>query len=210
MATFRNSIRSGSCRLAAWALSVSVVVAAAAPALAQGIDAQKAAKLKAAYLLNFVKYAQWPEECFDSPTSPIVITLAGQCDVTDVLAEVVSATEPVGGRAVTLRRAAVPGDGASEEQWASVYESMKPAHLLYICGLPAPRVQAILRGVADGDVLTVSDIPMFAASGGMLGFVLRGNRIIFEANLDAIQRSRIAVSAKVLQLAQIVGPRSSP
>ena len=46
--------------------------------------------------------------------------------------------------------------------------------------------------------------PRFAATGGMLGFVLRGDRIVFEANPKAIQTGEVVVSAKVLQLAQIV------
>jgi hypothetical protein len=189
------------------AAAVAMMLVATGIARAQDIDADKAAKLKAAYLVNFIKYAEWPQDAFADPASPIVLVLVGQCDVTSVLEGVVSGSEPVGGRVVTLRRAAVPPPDADEQQWLPVYENLKQAHLLYICGLPPPRVQAILQAVADTDVLTVSDVPMFAAGGGMLGFVIRGNRIVFEANLEAIQRSRVQVSAKVLQLAQIVGSR---
>lgn len=182
-----------------------MLMLAAVDSGAQTIDADKAAKLKAAYLLNFVKYAEWPDDAFASPDSPIILTLAGQCDVTNVLASVVSQSEPVGGRTVKLQAAALPGSGASEEQWQSVYESMRNTHLLYVCGLTGDRAHAILEGIGADDVLTVGDIPMFASNGGMIGFVLRGNRIVFEANLEAIHQSRVEVSAKVLQLAQIVG-----
>ena len=186
------------------AAAVCLLLAGGTIASAQGIDAAKAAKLKAAYLLNFVKYTQWPENAFPDASSAIILTLVGQCDVTDLLEDVVSASDPVGGRVVTLRRSALPDPAGGDGQWHAVYESLKTAHLVYVCGLPIDRVRQILDSLAGTDVLTVSDVPAFAANGGMLGFVLRGDRIVFEANVEAIQRSHVSVSAKVLQLAQIV------
>ena len=47
---------------------LAAVLAAAtcgAPAGAQALDDEKAAKVKAAYLLNFVKFSEWPPESFN-------------------------------------------------------------------------------------------------------------------------------------------------
>ncbi len=52
-------------------------------------------------------------------------------------------------------------------------------------------------------MLTVSDVPGFAQSGGMLGLVRRSGSIVFEANPVAIRNSRLMLSAKVLKLARI-------
>jgi hypothetical protein len=54
-------------------------------------------------------------------------------------------------------------------------------------------------------VLTVSDVPGFAAGGGMLGLVRSGRTLAIEANPDAIRASGISVSAKVLKLARLWG-----
>ena len=52
-------------------------------------------------------------------------------------------------------------------------------------------------------VLTVSDVPGFAAQGGMLGLVRSGRHMAFEANPDAIRNGGVSLSAKVLKLARI-------
>ena len=53
-------------------------------------------------------------------------------------------------------------------------------------------------------MLTVSDIPGFAAQGGMLELVIDANRVVFEANADAIDRGGLRMSSKAMKLARAV------
>jgi hypothetical protein len=52
--------------------------------------------------------------------------------------------------------------------------------------------------------LTVSDIPQFAARGGMTQFVADGNRIRFIVNLAAAQRAGLGLSSELLKVAKEV------
>ena len=36
------------------------------------------AKIRAAYLLNFIRFTAWPEETFESDSSPITVTVIGE------------------------------------------------------------------------------------------------------------------------------------
>lgn len=176
-------------------------------AAAQTFDAAKAAKVKAAYLLNFIKYTQWPQDAFATPESPIVISVVGRCDVADELGETVAQSEEIAGRRIKVDVPPLPPPPIVPQEPAatSFYETLKSSHLVYLCGVDPEAGEEILRGLGTNAQLTVGDAPTFAARGGMLGFVLRDNRILFEANLEAIRSSRIELSAKVLQLARIVG-----
>jgi hypothetical protein len=198
----RNARR---CAAVAAALLWAGGVVGVPPAHAQeSVDLAKAAKVKAAYLLNFIRYTKWPDGAFETLDSPIVLTMVGACDAADVLGEVVRRAPPVDGHRVVLSRATLPSGRADAPQADSFVETARRSHLLYVCSADAGRLGPILERLKDAHVLTVGDVPGFARNGGMLGFVLREDRIVFEANLKALQDTPLSVSAKVLKLAQIV------
>jgi hypothetical protein len=64
---------------------------------------------------------------------------------------------------------------------------------------------AVLRGAP---VLTISDIDSFATLGGIAQFFVEGGKIRFGINLDAVRRSRLQLSSKLLALAELLGDRS--
>jgi hypothetical protein len=179
-----------------------VVVAATASLAAPEVDRTKAATVKAAYLLNFLRYAQWPESAFEYPTAPIVVTQVGDCEVGDVLPDVIGRSEPIAGHPLVLQRVAAH-DAAPDRD--AFLKSIERTHLLFVCPCPDEGVQAIVAHLKGSNVLTVGDTPDFADSGGMIGFVLQRDRIVFEANKQAIHESPVTISAKVLKLANIVG-----
>jgi hypothetical protein len=171
-------------------------------AFGEAIDVEKAATIKAAYLLNFVRYTQWPDDAFEAPDSPIVLTAVGDCEISRVLAEVVRRSEPINGRRVALQHAPYPENDADRQEF---WRSLDQSHLVFVCSVGPEPVDSIVERCGASKKLTVGDTPGFAADGGMLGFVFREGRIVFQANPKAIQKSQVTVSAKVLKLAQIVG-----
>jgi hypothetical protein len=50
-------------------------------------------------------------------------------------------------------------------------------------------------------VLTVSDLPQFSRRGGMIQFILDGNRVRFEVNLTPAERAGLTLSSELLKLA---------
>ncbi len=62
----------------------------------------------------------------------------------------------------------------------------------------------VLAALDKTSVLTVSDMPQFARRGGMVQFLLDGNRVRFEVNLVATQRAGLNLSSDLLKLATAV------
>jgi hypothetical protein len=182
--------------------AAAIVAVMAQRSDAMEVDRTKAATVKAAYLLNFVRYAQWPEDSFESPDSPIVITQVGDCEVGNVLPDVIGRADLINGHPLTLNRVVAP-DAAPDR--AAFLRSIEGSHMLFVCPCPDEGVQAIIEHLKGSTVLTVGDTPDFADHGGMIGFVLQRDRIVFEANKAAINGSGVTISAKVLKLANIVG-----
>jgi hypothetical protein len=58
--------------------------------------------------------------------------------------------------------------------------------------------------VGNATVLTVSDIPQFCQRGGMIQFVLQGDRVRFEVNLAAAQHAGLSLSSELLKVATTV------
>jgi hypothetical protein len=51
----------------------------------------------------------------------------------------------------------------------------------------------------------------FAQGGGMIGFLLEDNKVRFEINLEAAERAKLKISARLLALAKTVigGPKGT-
>lgn len=64
---------------------------------------------------------------------------------------------------------------------------------------------ALVWGATErAGALTVGDIQGFARRGGVIGFFLEGNRVRFEVNVDAAERSRLRLNSKLLRLARVI------
>jgi hypothetical protein len=194
---------------------VLLALAGAFPVAAQErADPAGELQVEAAFLVNFVRYSDWPRQRFASPASPYVVTVVGPESVAATVAAVASAAGDIQGRRIEVRRvdasrvdaarADVPRGGGTARQ-ADAAARLRGSHMVFIhhsAGVAPDQVLRLLSGVP---VLTVSDVPGFALDGGMLGLVRNGRRLVFEANPPAIQAAGIVVSAKVLKLARIAG-----
>ena len=183
--------------------------AVSARAQSEDSEAEQLAKLKAAFVLNFARYAHWPEASFADGDSPIQIGIAGDDSVLGYLVTLVE-EEVVNGRSIEVRRldgeSLRPVSGAAPIPALTLYRP----HLIFIGqGSRLEALEESLEGLAAEDVLTVGDLEGFAERGGMIGLVLRGRRLGIDANLDRIAASRVSISSQVLRLARIVNPRSS-
>jgi hypothetical protein len=161
-------------------------------------------QVEAAFLVNFVRYSDWPPQRFDGPASPYVVTVLGSQEATAALGAVAAAAGDIQGRRIVVRRLDFPRDAGMAQRGAATAR-LRDSHLVFIHHSANAAPRDVLRLLAGAPVLTVSDVPGFAANGGMLGLVRSGRRLAFEANPAAIQAANLAVSAKVLKLARIRG-----
>ena len=177
------------------------VAGLAGPAAAQESSSTFEAQVEAAFLINFLRYTDWPPDRF-APDEPYVITVLGDEATAAQLARLTRVVPPVRGRRIQVQRLEFP-EGADATVRASLSERLRRSHLVFVHDTREP-VASILGDLSGQPVLTVSDRPNFVAEGGMLGLRRDGGRIAFEANPGAIRNARLVVSAKVLKLARIV------
>ena len=154
-------------------------------------DGAREAALKAAFLYNFAKFTDWGAGRFRSPSDPIVFCIGVDSPMRDAVAELqgkLVETHPL--RVVTVAGAA----------------NLTACHVLFVdASLPAGMRR---QAVAAAGLLTVSDLPNFAQSGGDIGFYYEHDRLRFEINVASAQRAGITFSSRLLQLATVVGRQS--
>ena len=146
--------------------------------------------VKAAFLLNFPKYVEWPAEAFARSNSPIVIAVLGETKVTAEIQKVI-AGRSVHGREIVLKRVA-----SGEEPGV--------CHILFISAAELQRSPDLLDKLKDTSVLTVGESNDFLERGGIINLARRDQKVAMELNLAAADKARINVNSKLLRLASVV------
>jgi hypothetical protein len=194
----------------AWSGWVALLVLVAASLCVPGqVRAQRPASeadVEAAYLINFLRYTQWPQRSFESPDSPLVLTVVGPASVAARVQAVAAAAGKVGGRRVEVRslpysRGSLAAPLQSERDREMLLQ-MRASHLVYFHSSSAALHPKALADLWGQPVLTVSNAPGFASEGGMIGLFRSSGHVVFDANPVAIRNSGLLVSAKVLKLAR--------
>ncbi len=158
--------------------------------------------MKAAFLCNFAKFAEWPSQAFVSADAAIVIGIYG-ADPFGAKLEAAATGMVVRGRPLKVRLLANP-PGKGE------------CHLLFVGSMTKEEVQkyeSALPTLTKLPILTVSDQKNFAAEGGCIGFVENSGAIHFQVNLAAADGAGVKLSSGLLKLADHVyksSPRIKP
>ncbi|WP_313952131.1 YfiR family protein [Accumulibacter sp.] len=145
------------------------------------------AQAKAAFVVNFARYIEWPERAFTNRTAPLLICALGRSVVGNAL-------EAHEGRQVQGRPVAV-------RQLLGIDEA-RPCQVLFIADSEERRMSQLLRVVAAQPILTVSDADAFIDSGGAIGLVRADQRLQFEVNRQAIEQAQLKASSNLLKLAR--------
>jgi hypothetical protein len=148
-----------------------------------------AAALKAAYLLNFVKFSEWPADALTAG-GPIVFCVIGDDAIEGSLKEIIKG-QTVDGHSLVVRH-------------QSLDVSMRSCHVLYAGGFDTKRSTQLIELVKDASVLTVGDSEQFPRMGGVAQFFAEDGKMRFAVNLQSMQRARLRLSSRLLQLAKII------
>ena len=144
-------------------------------------------RVKAAYLLNFTRYVEWPAQAFPTRDDPMRVCVLGSDPFGDALEETFA------GRTAQGRRITV-----SHVESAS---QARDCHVVFISGDEWQRHPDVLAAVHSPGVLTVGEGSRFAESGGVLSFVPVDRTVRFAVNLEAGDAARLRISSRMLQLA---------
>lgn len=150
-------------------------------------DADVEYKVKAGYLYNFTKFITWPED----KSETFNICIVGE--------------DPFGGLIDPIEQRSAFGRPIKLFRFNKPNKEQR-CHILFLSA-------AIKNNFSPKDTLVVQDIDKtltvgesdgFAAQGGMIGFANRQGKIKLQINLKMLQQSDLKISAKLLEVAELV------
>ena len=140
-------------------------------------------ELKAAFIYNFIKFTEWPVA--PPAADPFVICVIGDAAVGEAV-EALTKGRDVDGRPIVAR-----------------VTSARPTpacRVLYVSGATLDDVSRAIAGLQDSPVLTISDVAGFTQAGGIAQFLFERGQLRFSIKAEAVQRSGLKMSSKLLIL----------
>jgi len=147
-------------------------------------------EVKAAFLLNFARLVEWPEDAFSDARSPFTVGLLGTAPASEQIERFLEG-KSVGSRRVQVQQIESPEEAAG-------------LHLVFVGASSVVKVGDVAAAIGGGPVLLVGESEGFATSGGAINFFTDGNKIRFEINPRAADAAGLRVSSRLLRVAKIV------
>ncbi len=184
-----------------------IKIAFFAAALAVGFTAPAAAdgsqgyRVKAAFIINFLKFVEWPGDFAVSKQSAINICVIGDSPFSEQVKKLFSSSSAL--KVNLVEKGAWSGSAAG-------------CHIAYISESESQKIPEITTALKAAPVLTVSDIEDFAERGGMIGFVAQNKastpaassggdatsyKVKVAVNTNAATAAGLRVDAQLLEIA---------
>jgi hypothetical protein len=145
-------------------------------------------QVKAAFLMNFTKFVQWPPAAFTDTAAPLSICILGDDPFGSAVDQLIQG-EIANGRKLAVQRLHNP-------------PPPKSCQVLFV-DKSGKETSKTLAALGPG-VLTVGQGDGFLHAGGMIAFVIENRRVRFDINQAAAQSAGLAVSSKLLNVARQV------
>jgi YfiR/HmsC-like len=142
--------------------------------------------VKAAFLLNFAKFVQWPP---GTSSHNLVICIVGDDPFGNTIDRLVRG-KSAAQRPLEVRRLKEPRDAQS-------------CHIAFVRAAEHEKASKLLAGVSELPVLTVGDAEDFADRGGVVSLPVEDGRVGLVINVGAAERAQLKISATLLSIAQI-------
>lgn len=140
-------------------------------------------ELKSATVLSFLRYSTWPS------ASQLTVGVVGRPLFIKQL-EASLKGKSVDGRPIQLIEIK-PGIDA------------RSCQLIYFATAKKSEIEPALQALASNHVLTVGEYDRFLDYGGMVNLLFIDGHLGFEVNKEALERSGIEISSKLLRFGQI-------
>jgi hypothetical protein len=144
-------------------------------------------KIKASYVYNFTKFVVWA----DDGLPDFNVCILG----VDPFGDSINSIEQrmAAGKAIRLQR---------YPSFTKFFNDANKPHCHLIFVSPAIGNPLYVKNVTN--TLVVGEKEGFASMGGMIGFISKHNTIKLQVNLDAVKRGGLKISAKLLEIAEMV------
>ncbi len=155
-------------------------------------DALEEYQVKAAFLYHFASFVNWPSSTFNRTNGHFHLCIIGN----DPFGKILDSTlrdKKIHEHAIDIHR------NPSKA-------SLRQCHLLYVTALRSSQLSRLRNQFDNTSMLTVGENDLFIQHGGMITFFMDNQKVRFAINPDAINKTALKVSSKLLRLAKIVSP----
>ena len=144
-------------------------------------------QVKAAFILNFAKFVEWPSDAFDDGGGTLVVGVIGDDPFGSALDRLSGNT--ASGRRLKIKRF----------RWG---DNLRVCQILFISNSEGRHLGKIMESIKGTSILTIGEMPQFNQSAGMIRFVIQNNKVRFEINAAAAGQARLRISSKLLALSK--------
>jgi hypothetical protein len=142
-------------------------------------------QVKAAFILNFAKFVDWPSDAF-SDAGSLVVGVVGDDPFGGALDQLNGNT--VNGRRLRIKRL----------RWD---DNLRACQILFVNNSEGKHLGKIMESIRGTSILTI-EMSQFNQSGGMIRFLTQDNKVRFEINAAAAGQARLRISSKLLALSK--------
>lgn len=144
-------------------------------------------QLRARFVLNFLRFTEWPPKAFAATTAPVQMCILGLGDPFQGALNGLSGATAAG-RPIVVRSSIAPEDAGA-------------CHLLYVPDSELRRVVGAREAIGTRAVLIVGESEAVLDRGGMIALRSIGRRLEFVVNLAAARRAELNFSPQMLHAA---------
>ena len=150
-------------------------------------------EFKAAWLLNFARFVEWPAKAFEKETSPFIVGVLGEDPFTkDELGKALRG-KAVGKRSFEIRKS----DKADD---------LKGCHIVFIPATETGRLEDILGTFRGLPLLTVAEKADSARRGTAFNILIKNKKPVLELNNQAAEAGGMKVSSQLRDWCEKVEP----
>jgi hypothetical protein len=161
-------------------------------------------EVKAAFIFNFLKFVDWPAEKTAGNNNQIVIGIIG-ADPFGPAADIFKDKSVEEHKLLVKRFEGVEQiKKLPEKDKNELYDALKQCHLLFISQSEQKQVREIIEITNNNGVLTVADSDGFIEAGGIINFFTEDNKIRFDINQGAAEKTGLKIRSQLLRLAKRV------
>ncbi len=139
--------------------------------------------LKAMFILNFMKYVEWPQ----SKDNTFRIAIAGQSEIKEALITMIKMKPALEGKKIEII--------TLEEG------EVRPCQILFVPNDESKELLNIIKGYQGKGILIITDDNHYASKGAAINLINIDNKIRFEIYLAQAKLAGIKISSKLSELA---------
>lgn len=152
--------------------------------MASAAQVSREEDLKAALLLSFVRFTEWPSST--GAEVPIVIGILGEPELYNSMSRI-AAGKSAQGRQIQVRGIRKPGE-------------QKLCHVVYLGSLSGSKLEEHLAVSRETSILTIGEGDKFHQAGGIIQLFIEDGRLSFSVHLWRLGQTKLSISSKLLRL----------